>query len=114
LRPDRGTFAVRTAESPANTHKIGEIAKDQYEATPAVRGSSMLMTIVIAAAAAAVLLLIGVRPRASRVETKRWHREIDALRSAADAAPGEHRWPDEEAHGHVRMLHRDASESRRG
>lgn len=67
----------------------------------------MLMTIVIAAAAAAVLLLIGVRPPARRVETKRWHREIDALRSAADAAPGEHRWPGEEARGHVRMVSHD-------
>lgn len=65
----------------------------------------MLMTLVIAAAVAAMLLLIGVRPRAHRVEVERWHREIDALRSAADAAGGEHRWPDEDAiRGHVRTL----------
>jgi len=67
------------------------------------------MTLVIAAAVAAMLLLIGVRPRARTVEVKRWHREIDALRSAADAAGGERRWPDEDAiGGHVRTLTRDS------
>lgn len=70
----------------------------------------MLMTLVIVAAVAAMLLLAGIRPRARTVGVKRWHREIDALRSAADAAGGEHRWPDEEAiGGHVRMV---TSESR--
>ena len=65
----------------------------------------MLMTLVIAAAVAAMLLLIGVRPRAHRVDVARWHREIDALRSASDAAGGEHRWPGEDAiRGHVRTL----------
>jgi len=68
------------------------------------------MTLVIAAAVAAMLLLIGVRPRSHRVEVERWHREIDALRSAADAAGGEHRWPDEDAiRGHVRTLTSDST-----
>lgn len=74
----------------------------------------MLMTLVIAAASAAMLLLIGVRPRARHVGVKRWHREIDALRSAADAAGGEHRWPDEDSiGGHVRMLTTDRPDVRR-
>lgn len=70
----------------------------------------MLMTLVIVAAVAAMLLLTGIRPRPRNVAVKRWHREIAALRSAADAAGGEHRWPEEDAiGGHVRTL---ASSSR--
>lgn len=65
----------------------------------------MLMTLVIAAAIAAMLLLTGIRPRARYGAVKRWHREIAALRSAADAAGGEHRWPEEDKiGGHVRTL----------
>lgn len=65
----------------------------------------MLTLTMIAAFAAAVLLLVPLRSRGRRVETKRWHRELDALRSATDAAGGEHRWPGDDAHGgHVRMV----------
>lgn len=66
----------------------------------------MLTLTVIAALAAVILLLLPVRPRARTVEVKRWHREIDALRSATDAAGGdERRWPGEDtAGGHVRMV----------
>lgn len=65
----------------------------------------MLTLTVVAALAAAILLLVPLRPRTRRVESKRWHRELDALRSATDAAGGEHRWPGDDAPGgHVRMV----------
>ena len=65
----------------------------------------MLMMFVIAAAIAAMLLLTGIRPRPRYGAVKRWHREIAALRSAADAAGGEHRWPGEDTMGgNVRTL----------
>ena len=78
---------------------------DNEDASAISEGVSMLTLTVIAALAAAALLLVPLRPRARRVETKRWHRELDALRSATDAAGGEHRWPGDDAPGgHVRMV----------